>query len=163
MAVGFAFLPMVFYLSIAPHHVEHGFLSGIVRYLLAVCSCFFIPVFGLFRLTQVFQISEALRTLVLVSLMLAWSVFVAWLYIQMSKEFRGENEPEYESDPTRAKYDWVGFRVRFVCGFIVGFGAGWRLVEETNDWAEMFGAMTAVGVFMGLVFGLSRPNFWSRS
>ncbi len=163
IAVVLAFVPMIFYFLIVRLQPSWDFATGLGRYFATLCKFFFFPVLGLFRLTEVFRLSQVQSSVFFIGLMLIWSAFVAWLFIQMLKEFRGENEPEYESDPARAKFDWVGFQVRFVCGCIIGLLTGWEFVRQTNSWAEMFGAMTAGGIFVGLILGFSRRNFWSRN
>ena len=158
-----AFVPMAaFFLGAL--QIAHGILTeNIIRYVQIGGWIFNLPAFGIASsIQQAFNLSKSASELCLLVCMLLWSSFMAWIFWQIVKEFLGENEPEYETNPQRAKYDWAGFRVRFFFGFILGFLFGWRFVRDTTSLSVMLAAMTIVGLLVGLVFGLYRPNFWSR-
>jgi hypothetical protein len=157
-----AFVPMALY-YLSAWLADVGLLpESIGRFVAVSCGLFDLPAFLILSPLKSYHVNDSVVTGCLVVSMLLWSSIVGWLFWQIAKEFLGENEPEFDTNPERAKFDWVGFRVRFVCGFVIGFLSGWRLVRNTTSKATMFAAMTIVGLVVGLAFGLYRPNFWSR-
>jgi hypothetical protein len=157
-----AFVPMVLYFLSAAL-TNAGFLpENIGHYVLIGCAVCDFPAFLIIAGFQNVHLIKHHEILYLLGFMLVWSSLVAYFFWQMAREFLGENEPEYETNPEHAKYDWVGFRVRFVCGFVIGFLGGWRVVRYSTSVPVLLTAMTVVGLLVGLGFGLYRPNFWSR-
>jgi hypothetical protein len=127
------------------------------------CAIFDFPALSIFPLIQTYHLSKSAEFLRLGFCLLAWSAFMAWVFWKIAGTFFGEDEPEFETNPERAKFDWVGFQVRFIVGFVLGFLFGWRFVRNTTSMFTMFAAMIITGLFVGLAFGLYRPNFWGRS
>lgn len=161
-AAGLAFVPMALYF-LSAWLTSGGYLpSSIGRYIATGCGLAELPAFSLLKLVKTYHLGNFAEMVFFVVSMLLWSFFLAWVFWQIAKEFLGENEPEFDTNPERARYDWVGFRVRFVCGFVIGFLSGWRFVSRTTSVPVMLVAMTIVGFLVGLGFGLYRPNFWSR-
>jgi len=157
-----AFVPMALYF-LSGMLVTDGILSEKVgRYIAIGSGLFNLPAFTTTAVVKSFQFSKSTQFLVLVCSMLLWSSFLAWVFWQIAKEFLGEDEPEFETNPERAKFDWIGFQVRFCIGFVVGFLFGWRFVRYSTSKATLLTAMIITGLFCGLAYGLYRPSFWSR-
>jgi hypothetical protein len=98
--------------------------------------------------------------LIALGLLFAWSSVLAWLAWRMAGTFQGEDEP----DVTRGQYDWAGFRVRFVIGFILGFLSGWRVVRNSQSMKTLFIASMVGGLVGGICYGAAPPpDFWSRT
>ena len=127
------------------------------------CAIFNFPAVSILSLIATFRPTRWVYFLCVLSFLSAWSSFIAWLFWRIAETFMGEDEPEFDSNPERAKFDWAGFRIRFFFGFIIGFLLGWRLVPDSSSEATFLVAMTLTGLFVGVTYGLYRPNFWSRS
>jgi hypothetical protein len=160
-AASLAFVPMVLLiLSMVlpdvylPEKINHGVLMG--------SAIFNFPACLLLKLAESYHLSRTVEMAVFICSALLWSSLVAWLFWRIAREFLGEDEPEFETNPERAKFDWVGFRVRFVIGFVVGFLFGWRFVRYSTSKTVLLASMTITGLIAGLAYGLYRPNFWSR-
>ncbi|HTR43807.1 MAG TPA: hypothetical protein VMH87_19520 [Pseudomonadales bacterium] len=161
-AAGLAFVPLALYF-LSGFLVANGLLPENIGRVIAIgCAIFNFPAFMLVYLVESFQANRTIEFLVLLGSTFLWSSFLAWFFWQMAKEFLGENEPEFETNPERAKYDWSGFWVRFVIGFVLGFLVGWRFVRYSTSITTCLIAMTVTGLFCGLAYGLYRPNFWAR-
>jgi hypothetical protein len=161
-AAGLAFVPMALYFLSAVMVADDVLPRNVSRNIAIGCGIFNFPALMVTYLVKSFQANKATQLLVLLGTALLWSSFLAWFFWQIAKEFLGENEPEFETDPQKAKYDWTGFWVRFVIGFVLGFLVGWRFVRYSTSAITCLIAMTVTGLFCGLAFGLYRPNFWAR-
>ena len=121
------------------------------------------PALGLtYSVKTAFHLGQSASLVWLIFWLLSWSSFLAWVFWKIAGTFLGEDEPEFETHPESAKFDWNGFWVRFVCGFAIGFLVGWRLVRNSTGKSTVLTAMIVTGLFCGLAYGLYRPNFWSR-
>jgi len=124
------------------------------------CAIFNFPAFSLLALIKTFHVSSLTLTLSAVVLMFTWSSFLAWFFWRAAGTLLGEDE----APDQHGKYDWKGFQVRLVIGFVAGCLLGWRFVAYTTSTKTMFTACGITGVVAGLLYGISRPaNFWSRS
>ncbi len=149
-----AYLPMLVLLfaKVLDFPVSQAVVTG--------CAIFNYPALAMARLIQTFHVSHSVEALSALVLMLLWSSFVAWFFWRAVGTFQGDDEP----DDQRGRYDWAGFRVRFVIGFVIGSLVGWRFVKYTTSMKTLLIASVVTGVICGLIYGLSRPpNFWSRS
>jgi uncharacterized membrane protein YbjE (DUF340 family) len=158
-----AFVPMLVLLLILAFW-KSGLLPGsIFKPIYIACAIFNFPAFGLtYSVKLAFNLSQSASMVWMIIVMVLWSSFIAWVFLKIAEEFLGENEPEFETNPERAKFDWIGFQVRFVLGFIIGFLIGWRFVRYSTSKTTVLIAMIVTGLFVGLAYGLYRPNFWSR-
>lgn len=114
------------------------------------------PALGLTKLWVEFNPNRVIAIIVLLVTMLLWSALVAVVFWKLAAFFLGEDEVGGQ------KFDWIGFQVRFFCGFVIGFLIGWRIVRY-SDGKTILLWMIGSGVFLGLVFGASKPDFWARS
>jgi hypothetical protein len=148
-----AYLPMFFILlsQALDLSVDKGVLTG--------CVIFNFPAMSLLRIIQGYHLGHAVELLSGLLLMLSWSSLIAWMLWKIVGTFQGEDEPKEQ----RGQYDWVGFQVRFVIGFIVGALCGWRFVENTTSMQALLIVSIITGCLGGLIYGLTRPpDFWSR-
>jgi hypothetical protein len=123
------------------------------------CVIFNLPALSLWVILQGYHVSPAVEFLSGLALLLAWSSLVAWLFWRIVGTFQGEDEAEDQ----HGRFDWVGFRVRFAIGFVVGLLSGWRFVKYTTSMQTLLIASIVGGFIGGMAFGLSRPpDFWSR-
>jgi hypothetical protein len=159
-AATLAVVPMLLLLPVLA--LGKVFPESIAKPIYMACAIFNFPAFSIFTLIQTHHLSKTAEFLCLFFCLMAWSSFMAWVFWKIAGTFLGEDEPEYETNPERAKYDWTGFWIRFVLGFIVGFLFGWRFVRNSKSVATLLTAMIGTGLFVGLAYGLYRPNFWSR-
>ena len=157
-----AFVPMaVFFFSAFLNST--GFLPAELGHkIVVICGMFNFPAFSLLTVVKTYHASKTVELAFLIIFMLAWSSFIAWLFWRVAGTFMGEDEPEFDTDPARAKFDWEGFRVRFFFGFIIGFLCGFRFVKNTHSMQTVVIASIISGTIGGFLLGLSRPNFWSR-
>lgn len=123
------------------------------------CALFNFPALSLLALIKTYHVSQSVEMWCGLLLMLLWSSFVAWLFWRAVGTLQGDDE----ADDQRGKYDWAGFQVRFVIGFVVGSLVGWRFVRDSTSIKTLLIASLVTGVIGGILFGLSRPaNFWAR-
>jgi hypothetical protein len=162
LAGSMAFLPMALYFLVGAFFAGRVPSNHIVHYIVVGSALFNFPAFSILALVKTYHVSKVFELLSLVGLMLLWSSIIAWVFWRIASTFLGEDEPDYETNPDGAKFDWVGFRVRFVIGFIIGFLVGWRFVLYSANMATFLITMVLTGLFVGLAFGLYRPNFWKR-
>jgi len=124
------------------------------------CAIFNFPALSLLMLIHSYHVSHAVEVLSAIVVMLLWSSFMAWFFWRAVGTFQGDDGPDCQ----RGQYDWVGFRIRFFIGFVVGSLVGWRLVRYTTSMKTLLIASVVTGIIGGLIYGLSRPpDFWSRS
>src|SRR5688500_15268845 len=106
------------------------------------CAIFNFPALSLLRLIQTYHVSPSVEILSALLLMLSWSSFVAWFFWRAVGTFQGDDEP----DDQRGKFDWVGFQVRFVIGFVVGSLVGWRFVRSSTSMKTLLIASLVTGL-----------------
>jgi len=152
-AASLAYVPMLVLLS--------NKLLGVPvsQSVVTACGIFNFPALSLQRLIQTSQVRHSVEILSALLLLLAWSSLVAWFFWKVVGTFQGDDEP----GARRGQYDWTGFQVRFVIGFVIGSLVGWRFVKYSTSMKTLLIASVVTGCFGGLLFGLSRPpDFWSR-
>jgi hypothetical protein len=152
-AASLAYLPMLVLLLAK--------LSGapICRPVLIGCVIFNFPAISLLMLIQTYHVSWMVEALSGMALLLSWSSLIAWFFWRAVGTFQGDDEP----DERRGQYDWAGFQVRFVIGFVIGALCGWRFVAHTMSMKTLLVASITTGCIGGFVYGLCRPpDFWSR-
>jgi hypothetical protein len=159
-AATFAFIPMFVLMFVL--FFGGGLPESIAKPTYTVCAIFNFPALLILALLKTYHVGKPFEVLSLVVLLLLWSSFIAWFFWKIAEEFLGEGEPEFETNPEKAKFDWVGFQVRFVLGFIIGFLIGWRFVRYSTSKTMILISMIVSGLIVGLAYGLYRPNFWSR-
>ena len=159
-----AFVPMfLFFLSLILVQVKI-LPAGVGRQIAIVCAAINFPVILLPALEKTYHVGKATSAVLLFFAMLAWSSLLAWIFWKMAATFQGEDEPEFDTNPEKAKFDWEGFRIRFFFGFIIGFLCGFRFVKNTTSMRTVLAASIITGILGGILFGVARPpNFWSRS
>jgi hypothetical protein len=158
-AATLAYIPMVVLIVMSALQQKSIGGAALGKSLTTGCAIFNFPAFSLLALIETFHVSSSILALSAVALMFAWSSFLAWFFWRAAGTFLGEDE----APDQHGKYDWQGFQVRFVIGFVLGCLFGWRLVADTTSMKTMFTACGITGVVAGLLFGLSRPaSLWSR-
>jgi len=123
------------------------------RAIVTGCAIFNFPALSLLRLIQTYHVSHSVEVLSGVVLMFLWSSFIAWFFWRAIGTFQGDDEP----DDRRGQYDWVGFRVRFVIGFVIGSLVGWRFVKYTTSMKTLLIASVVTGIIgfhVHQIFGL---------
>jgi hypothetical protein len=113
LAGSMAFLPMALYFLVGAFFAGRVPSNHIVHYIVVGSALFNFPAFSILALVKTYHVSKVFELLSLVGLMLLWSSIIAWVFWRIASTFLGEDEPDYETNPDGAKFDWVGFRVRF--------------------------------------------------
>jgi len=152
-AAALAFIPMLLLVLLRGELPKPIFIG---------CAIFDFPALSIFTLIKTYHLGGLPEFLYLIICLMVWSLFIAWVFWKIAGTFLGEDEPEFESNPERVKFDWSGFWVRFFFGFLIGFLIGWRFVRSSTSQSTVLTAMIITGLFVGLAYGLYRPNFWGR-
>ncbi|HWF19392.1 MAG TPA: hypothetical protein VG754_08990 [Verrucomicrobiae bacterium] len=150
-----AFIPMVLMFA-AVGLSSKGLISQALGIkIFAGCGIFYFPVLSIMSAVNTFHVGKIVQLSVLLIGLFSWSLLIAWMLWKIAGTLQGEEEP-------RKKFDWIGFQVRFVCGFIVGCLSGWRFVRYTTSTKTLVVATLLTGFTFGVAFGLMRTReLWS--